>query len=46
MPLDQAPTTPIDSHGTTQKTQALLANIPCFSVCFRGQLQVFTSDMP
>jgi hypothetical protein len=30
----------MNSHGTTRKTQTLLANIPCFFVCFRGHLGV------
>ena len=35
----------VNSHGITRKISRLLMNIPCFSVCFRGELEVKGGDI-
>jgi hypothetical protein len=34
----------INSHGIIRKISTLLGNIPCFSVCFRGEWEVKGDD--
>jgi hypothetical protein len=41
--ITQAPIQ-INSHGITRKISTWLMNIPCYSVCFRGELLEVTGD--